>query len=245
MTVYPPYYGPVYTGPLTEISPGGTGTLYLNFTDSGTGLPADPSSVELDITYGLPVGFAPDLAGPFYYQGASAPVLGQIYRTGVGAYAFQYQAPWNAYAGVYVANWTCIYGGAYWEGTEDFVVTGGTVPAGPPSGDIGYWTGSLSYGGNTIQFGQTDSNGITWQWNGIDGWDGPDTSGGVIQRSGDHGGWPSPQFYAPRTMTLRVTALAPSQALRDVARALLSQVVPVSDLAVLAYNEPVPKMAMA
>lgn len=245
MSVYTPYYGPVYSGPLTVVAPGGTATLTLSFIDSNTGQPADPSSVELDITYGQPVGFAPDLAGPFYYSGASVPVSGQVYRTGTGQYAYQFTVPWNAYAGVWVANWTCSYGGAMWEGAEDFVVTGGTVPALQPAGDIGYWTGSLSYGGNTVEFGQVDSNGITWLWQGIDGWDGPDTSGGIIQRSGDHGGWASPQFFAPRTMTLRVTAIAPTQALRDLARALLSQVVPVSDLAVLAYNEPIPKQAMA
>jgi Phage tail protein len=243
VSVYTPYYGPVYSGPLLTVSPGGTATLELNFTDSNTGLPADPASVELDITYGLPVGFAPDVAGPYYYTGASGPVAGEVYRTGVGQYAFSYQVPWDAYGGVYVASWTCSYGGSMWEGTEDFAVTGGTLPSSPPSGDTGYWTGSLSYGGNTVSFGQVDDNGICWLWNGIDGWDGPDVSGGIIQRSGDHGGWASPQFYAPRTLTLRVTAIAPSQALRDLARALLSQVVPVSDLAVLNYDEPVPLQA--
>jgi hypothetical protein len=40
---------------------------------------------------------------------------------------------------------------------------------------------------------------------------------------------------------LRLFASAPNQATRDLARALLQQAIPVNDLAVLAYNEPIPK----
>jgi hypothetical protein len=40
---------------------------------------------------------------------------------------------------------------------------------------------------------------------------------------------------------LRVVATATTQAQRDTARAIMQQVVPVSDLATLIYNEPVPK----
>ena len=67
--------------------------------------------------------------------------------------------------------------------------------------------------------------------------------GGVIPKSGDHGAWASPQYYAARTLTLTATASAQSQALRDVARAQLQQAVPVSDLATLRYDEPIPKVA--
>ena len=52
-----------------------------------------------------------------------------------------------------------------------------------------------------------------------------------------------PQYYAARAITLTVTASAPTQALRDLARALLQHAVPISDLAVFTYNEPVPKQA--
>lgn len=113
-------------------------------------------------------------------------------------------------------------------------------------GDTGYWTGGLIYpaAGLDIEFGQVDGNGITWLWQKIQGWDGPPVQGaGVIPRSGDHGAWPSPQYYAARTLTLTVTASAPTQALRDQARAMLQQAVPVSDLATLRYDEPVPKVA--
>src|SRR6266487_4502712 len=79
-----------------------------------------------------------------------------------------------------------------------------------------------------------------------DGWDSPDVQGaGVIPKSGDHGGWATPQFYAPRALTWTITASAPSQALRDQARALLQQAVPVSDLATIIYDEPVPKQIQA
>ena len=63
------------------------------------------------------------------------------------------------------------------------------------------------------------------------------------RKAGDHGAWAAPQYYAARAITLSVTASAPTQALRDLARALLQQAVPISDLATFAYNEPVPKQA--
>lgn len=95
-----------------------------------------------------------------------------------------------------------------------------------------------------LELGQVDANGTTWIVNDATGMGGPDTSGHVVQQSGDHGGWASPQFYGSRLMTLTVTALATSQALRDVARAQMQQAVPVSDLALLRWDEPVPKQML-
>jgi hypothetical protein len=166
-----------------------------------------------------------------------------VWRTGVGQYSFIWQVPATASQGVYVANWTCGYGSATYLGVENFTVAG-SIPVSVPSGDVGYWTGGLTYGGLDIEFGKTDSNGVTWLWRKLEGWDGPDVQGGgVIARAGDHGAWASPQFYAARTMTLTVTASAPTQALRDVARATLQQALPVSDLAMLRYDEPISKYA--
>lgn len=115
--------------------------------------------------------------------------------------------------------------------------------------DVGYFTGSISYQASymssplIISIGTgPDSNGIAWVWEGLDGWDSPDVSGSIIQRSADHGGWPAPQYYAPRVLTLRLFASAANQATRDLARALLQQVIPVNDLAILTYNEPIPKL---
>jgi len=114
--------------------------------------------------------------------------------------------------------------------------------------DVGYWTGSITYQAAwmtspvIISIGSgPDANGIGWVWNSIDGWDSPDVAGQVVQRSADHGGWPSPQYYAPRILTLTITASAPSQAVRDLARLLFQQAIPVNDLATLIYNEPLPK----
>jgi hypothetical protein len=45
-------------------------------------------------------------------------------------------------------------------------------------------------------------------------------------------------------MTWTVTASAPTQALRDVAKEFLQQAVPVSNLATLRYDEPVPKQML-
>lgn len=115
------------------------------------------------------------------------------------------------------------------------------------AGDLGYWKGSISYSPVwsdlpiTVSFGARDVNETGWLWQKIEGWDSPDIAGQVVQRASDHGGWLTPQFYAPRVMTLTVTATAPTQALRDVARAQLQQVIPVNDTALLTYNEPVPK----
>jgi hypothetical protein len=218
-------------------------TLYLNFYNQTGGALTDPSTVQLDITYGQQVGFVADVASPYTYQGASQPVSGQVWRIGVGQYACTWNVPPTATQGVYVANWACQYGSNTFLGVEDFSVTGGFTPP-VPARDTGFWTGGLIFGSLDIEFGQVDSNGIAWLWQKLEGWDGPDVQGaGVIPRSGDHGGWASPQFYAPRTLTWTVTASAPTQALRDQARALLQQAVPISGLAQLRYDEPVPKYA--
>jgi hypothetical protein len=232
--------------------PGAPFVLYLAFVDESTGLPADPTAIQLDITYGEEIGFVPDVAGPFTYSGATTYSSSQIWRLGTGSYAFAWSIATDALAGVYIANWSCTYGGATFLGVENFPVLAGGPGIAVPSGDTGYWTGSLVYSPSegtpaspaAITFGATDANGITWLWQKLEGWDGPDVQGGgVIPRSGDQGAWASPQFFAARTMTWTVTASAPSQALRDLARQLLSAALPVSDLAVLTYNEPVPKLA--
>jgi hypothetical protein len=88
-----------------------------------------------------------------------------------------------------------------------------------------------------------DSNGIAWIIQSLTGWDGPDVSGQVIQRAADQGTYPAAQYYASRSMVLTLRASAPDQATRDLARALLHQVIPVNDLCAFNYNEPIPKVA--
>ncbi|WP_018502978.1 phage distal tail protein [Parafrankia discariae] len=110
-------------------------------------------------------------------------------------------------------------------------------PVAPAGG--GFWTGALSYGGMVRNFGVIDAiTECAWIWRGIDGWDSPPVSGSVQQRAGDHGGWAGPQFWAPRPLTLRVSVDAPTQLARDRAREQLQRILPVSDLAVLRYDEP-------
>lgn len=235
---------------MPQATAGSPWILYLNFYNETTGLLADPATVQLDITYGEQIGFAPDVTGPYAYQGASSSTSGQVWRIGVGQYACTWDIPATAAVGVYVANWTCVYGGGTFLGVENFSVAG-MLPLSVPAGDVGFWTGGLinsDTGGPTgldIEFGQVDGNGIAWLWQKLEGWDSPDVQGaGVIARSGDHGGWASPQYFAPRTLTWTVTASAPTQALRDQARALLQQAIPVSSMATLRYDEPVPKYIM-
>jgi len=223
---------------------GGSVTLFGDFYAAG--VLTDPASVTLDITYGSVLGMAPDVAGPFAYSGASSATPGQIWRIGTGQYAFTWQLTTSQVTGDYVANWTFESDGVAWPGAENIWVDGAS-PVMVPAGDTGYWTGGIIYpaAGLDIEFGQVDVNGTAWLWQKITGWDGPPVQGaGVIPRSGDHGAWASPQYYAARALTLTATASAQSQALRDVARAMLQQAVPVSDLAVLRYDEPVPKQCL-
>lgn len=219
-------------------------TLYLNFYNQQSGALDDPSAISLDVTYGNQVGLVPDYAGPFTYTPGNTSLPGLIYRIGIGQYACVWQIPGTAASGIYVANWTCTYGpnNNRFLVTEDINISGGYAPP-VTSGDVGYWTGSLSYVGQgvTIPIGGVDSNGTSWLLKKIEGWDSAPAVGQVIQRSGDHGGWPTPQWYGPRIITLTVLASAQTQTLRDVARMQLQQSVPVGDLATFTYNEPVPK----
>jgi hypothetical protein len=115
--------------------------------------------------------------------------------------------------------------------------------------DVGYWTGEITYSPAwssvpiSISFGSGPDPvyGISWIIEKLEGWDSPDIVGQVLQRGADHGGWPAGQWYAPRALTLQVRASAPTQATRDIARALFQQVCPPSDLSLFQYNEPIPK----
>jgi hypothetical protein len=213
------------------------------------GVLTDADTATLDITYGAPYQAADDFAGPYTWSGASSPTPGQIWQPATGQYSFSWQVPTSAPTGLYVATWSFTAGGTAYQGAENVWVQG-SVPVPVPSGDIGYWTGGIinSQYGLDIEFGQVDSNGTAWLWQKLTGWDGPAVQGaGVIPRSGDHGAWPSPQWYAARTMTLTCTASAQTQYLRDVARAQLQQAVTVGDqgqLVVLRYDEPIPKQAL-
>jgi Phage tail protein len=116
--------------------------------------------------------------------------------------------------------------------------------------ELGYWTGSLfyqpSWSGTPFQvnFGATDSNGTDWLWMQMQGWDSPNVVGTVVQRASDHGGWATEQYFTPRTVTLTCQAAAQNQAQRDVARAALQAAIPVNDLCLLTYNEPIPKQML-
>lgn len=214
-----------------------------------SGALASASAVQLDLTYGAPYQSAADFAGPFAWSGATSPTPGQVWQQDTGQYAYTWQVPASAPTGVYVATWTFTYSGATYTAAENVWVQGTSLVQ-VPAGDIGYWTGGIinASAGLDIEFGTVDANGTAWLWQSVTGWDGPAVQGaGVIPRSGDHGAWASPQWYAARTLTLTCTASAQSQALRDVARAQLQQAVPVGDageMAVLRYDEPVPKQAL-
>jgi hypothetical protein len=226
--------------------------LHFSFTDFQSGSPVDPASLTLDITYGTEAGISGDVAGTFTYGSASAEASNTIWRTGTGAYTFRWDVPLSGLLpGVYVATWASVYGSNndLFEAIENFPIVSGAPFMPVPSGDTGYWTGTISYqppwasSPFVIPLGSVDDNGVAWMIKNLTGWDGPPTVGQVIQRSADHGGWPSAQYYGPRLLTLTVLASAPDQASRDVAKQQLVQACPVSDLATFTYNEPVPKVA--
>ncbi len=231
---------------MTVYQAGGTYTFIGDYYNEpgAAGVLIDPTgAVQVTITYGSTGSV---VAGPYLYGGGSSPSPGAVYRTGVGVYAYQWTIPNSAASGVYVATWQFTDGPEQttYFGYEDItVVAAGTSIASPS--ETGYWGGSLSYpaAGVSIPFGSVDANGIAWMLQGVDGWDGVPTVGQVLQHGGDHGGYPTPQYYGPRPLTLRVRAAAPTQALRDTARALMQQAVAVSDLVSFVYNEPVAKTA--
>jgi len=230
--------------------------LYYEFIDFESGDLTDPVSLTLDITYGDEAGVVPDVAGPFTYAGTSVPTPDTIWRTGVGQYTFWWQVPVTGMVpGIYVATWTATYGGSGDEflALENFPMLSAWPLTPVPAGDTGYWTGSLTYQPSwspsvfSIPLGSVDDNGIAWVLQKVTGWDSPPSVGSVIQRSADHGGWAAAQYYGPRIITLTVMASAPTQALRDAARALMQQAVAIgtssTDLTTFTYNEPIPKQA--
>lgn len=224
--------------------------LSLDFYDMESGSLANPTSLQADITFGSEAPLVPDSAGPFTWDGTSStPASGTIWRTGTGQFTCWWDVPEDQEGGAYVVTWTAGYGGDSYLITENFPVAQ-IAPVIRTSGDIGYWTGSLSWqpawssSPLSIDFGQTDASGVTWLLQSVQGWDSPPTAvGQVIQKSADHGGYATSQYFGPRLITLTVMASAPDQATRDMARAQMQQTVPVSDLGTFTYGEPVPKLA--
>lgn len=92
-----------------------------------------------------------------------------------------------------------------------------------------------------VELGIIDANGVQWIVSDLVGDGGPPMRGQVVPSAGDHGGWATPQFAGPRLLTLTVLAMAPTVAARDVARAQIYMALPVSDLATLRIDEPIPK----
>src|ERR1700722_8670811 len=99
------------TSPPNQAIPGTTYYLYLNWYNEATGVLADATSVQLDITYGSEAPLVADVAGPFTYTGATSPASDQVWHLDTGQYGFQWQVPSSGLAGgAYVATWTVGYG---------------------------------------------------------------------------------------------------------------------------------------
>jgi hypothetical protein len=229
--------------------------LKFVFQDFESGDFASPTGLTLDIGYGNEAGQTADIAGPFTFAGATAEASNTIWQTAEGKFSFRWEVPTSGLLpGVYVATWTAQYGPSDddFEAIENFPIVSGAPFTPVLSGDTGFWGGSLTYSPPwspvplVITFGEVDANGVAWRCAGPPaGWDSPPSVGSVVQRSADHGGWPAPQYYGPRVLTLLCSAEAPTQALRDQARAQLQQIMPTGtssgDLATFVLGEPVPK----
>ena len=73
--------------------PGQDYYLSLAFSSYESGALVDPAAVTLDITFGGQAGLVPDVAGPFQWNGSSAPAPGTVWRTGTGQFTFWWQVP--------------------------------------------------------------------------------------------------------------------------------------------------------
>ena len=88
--------------------------------------------MQLDITFGDEVGFVPDVAGPFTYYGCEL-TRDRTQSTGsrVGQYGFIWQIPAAVPTGVYMANWTSVFGSDTAAWRRELRGPGGFVAAGP------------------------------------------------------------------------------------------------------------------
>lgn len=242
---------------MTTYRAGGTAHLQLQFYNDETGVLTDPVAIQADITYGTTTATPGDSSqdvvggGPFFYAGAGVATAGQVWRVTTGVYQLDWPIPMAIDSGVYVANWAVTFGSDLIPAQENFTVTGafGLGSPAPAPVDAGLWKDSITGpDGTTIQFGAIDADGVAWMRISLSGTGGPDTSGQVVQRANDHGGYATPQFYAPRMVTLVGRASAPTQAGRDAARAAFQRAIAVGgqngDMSTLVYDEPVPKQQM-
>lgn len=240
---------------------GATAPLMFQFFNDDTGVLTDVSALQADITYGsatsAPGDSSHDVAGggPFTWQGAAVPTPGQIWHVTTGVYQLDWPVPYGVDSGVYVANWAASFGSDLIGAAENFDVTGayGLGRTAPTLADVGPWGDRIvAPDGTTVQFGAIDTDpgtaGVAWMRDTLAGIGGAGTSGQVVQRSSDHGGYATPQFYAPVIYTLGCHASAPTQALRDAARAKLQRAVVIGgaagDMATYYFDEPVPKQSL-
>ncbi len=243
---------------MTVYQAGTTANLQFQFFNEDTGgTLTDVAALQVDITYGtstpVPGDSSQDVAGggPFTYQGAGTATPGQIWRVSTGVYQLDWPIPTSIDSGVYVANWAATFGSDLIPAQENFTVTGayGAGTPAPVPADAGLWRDSITGpDGTVLQFGALDASGVAWMRETLSGTGGPDTSGQVVQRANDHGGYATPQFYGPRMITLTCRATAPSQLLRDAARANLQRAVAIGgasgEMSLLIYDEPVPKQQL-
>lgn len=68
----------------------------------------------------------------------------------------------------------------------------------------------VTLNGLQLTGGQPDEMGIRWRSGTLQGWSSPGGTGGMDQRSRDHGGWAKKQFLTPRGIAIEGTAVSRS-----------------------------------
>ncbi|GAA2509900.1 hypothetical protein GCM10010406_52910 [Streptomyces thermolineatus] len=93
-----------------------------------------------------------------------------------------------------------------------------------------------------LRLGETDTAGVTWHLQSLEGWDGAEVRGQMTERQADHGASVGPVYYGARPITLAGTVVAPDRAALDLALDRLRAAVPLTDTALTVW-EALPKMA--
>jgi hypothetical protein len=94
----------------------------------------------------------------------------------------------------------------------------------------------------TLRLGATDTAGVNWFLQSLEGWDSPEVRAELQDREADHGSWASPVYLGSRPVTLAGTVEAPDRAALDAALDQLYAAASLTDTTLTVW-ESTPKQA--
>nr|WP_203617816.1 phage tail domain-containing protein [Streptomyces bauhiniae] len=94
-----------------------------------------------------------------------------------------------------------------------------------------------------MRLGATDSAGVAWRLQTLEGWDSPEVRADFQDREADHGAWASPVYLGSRPITLSGVIEAPDRATLQTAMDQLSAAVSLTDTALTVWEQ-TPKQAI-